>query len=171
MEQHEDHDQGHEPDSGEKKCVDQRPFECPNGHGLLKIESATSVWCEECGYSRTVFESIPESESDTHSGTKTRREAEVYVCNPCKATSPETAGVIRVPGGTESTVWCPWCGDAMEYHSRQPDPMPTHFVVAEINGVRIYTDPHTFQADAQKELELLSDAPCIEDPEVVSYND
>lgn len=37
-------------------CVDPRPFECPNGHGLLEVESSTSVYCPQCDYSRVVFE-------------------------------------------------------------------------------------------------------------------
>lgn len=45
---------------GEWQCVDARPFECPNGHGLLSIESATSVWCEDCDYTRTVIDYVEE---------------------------------------------------------------------------------------------------------------
>lgn len=45
---------------GEWKCVDDRPFECPNGHGIMKTESSVSVWCEECDYSRTVFAFVKE---------------------------------------------------------------------------------------------------------------
>jgi len=41
--------------SGEWKCVDDRPFGCPNGCGLMDTESETSVYCTDCGYSRTVI--------------------------------------------------------------------------------------------------------------------
>jgi len=43
---------------GEWQVVDDRPFECPNGCGLLSIESSTSVWCSECGYTRTVIDYV-----------------------------------------------------------------------------------------------------------------
>lgn len=43
---------------GEWKCVDDRPFECPNGDGLLEIESSTSVYCPDCGYTRTVIDYV-----------------------------------------------------------------------------------------------------------------
>jgi len=44
--------------SGEWKCVDDRPFDCPNDCGLMNVESSTSVWCEDCGYSRTVIDHV-----------------------------------------------------------------------------------------------------------------
>lgn len=46
--------------NGSWEVVDDRPFECPNGHGLLEIESATSVWCPQCIYSRTVIDYVEE---------------------------------------------------------------------------------------------------------------
>ena len=45
---------------GEWQCVDPRPFECPNYCGLLEIESATSVWCPDCGYVRKVIDYVEE---------------------------------------------------------------------------------------------------------------
>lgn len=47
---------------GEWKCVDARPFECPNGCGLLEVESELSVWCPDCSYVRTVMEWEPAEE-------------------------------------------------------------------------------------------------------------
>jgi len=52
-------------DDGEWKCVDARPFECPNGHGLLKVESSTSVYCTQCGYVREVMQWDDGSEEPT----------------------------------------------------------------------------------------------------------
>lgn len=46
--------------AGEWKCIDDRPFECPNGHGLLEIESSTSVYCPTCNYVRTVIDFVEE---------------------------------------------------------------------------------------------------------------
>lgn len=43
---------------GEWKVVDERPFECPNDCGLLSIESATSVYCKNCGYVRKVIDYV-----------------------------------------------------------------------------------------------------------------
>jgi len=40
------------------QCVDERPFECPNDCGLLSIESATSVYCKDCGYVRKVIDYV-----------------------------------------------------------------------------------------------------------------
>lgn len=40
------------------QVVDERPFECPNSGRLLEIESATSLYCPECGYSRTVIDYV-----------------------------------------------------------------------------------------------------------------
>lgn len=48
--------------NGQWKCVDDRPFGCPNGCGLLSIESATSVYCKECGYVRTVIDYVEDDE-------------------------------------------------------------------------------------------------------------
>lgn len=39
---------------------------------------------------------------------------EDYRCVPCKSMNPNAAGELTVPGGTNATVWCPWCGDEME---------------------------------------------------------
>lgn len=49
-------------ENGEWTVVDGRPFECPNDCGLLSIESSTSVYCQDCGYVRTVIDYV---ESDT----------------------------------------------------------------------------------------------------------
>lgn len=42
----------------EWKCIDDRPFECPNSGRLLKVESATSLWCPNCGYTRKVIDYV-----------------------------------------------------------------------------------------------------------------
>lgn len=47
--------------------------------------------------------------------------------------------------------------------------VPSHFVVGEIDGVRIYTDPVTFKTDIQDDLETLQDADCVDNARVVSY--
>lgn len=44
-----------------------------------------------------------------------RHDDETYECVPCKVESkPGARGEITVPGGTNGTVWCPWCGDEMQ---------------------------------------------------------
>lgn len=39
---------------------------------------------------------------------------DTYECEPCRHMVPSRNGRIVVPGGASGTVWCPWCGDAME---------------------------------------------------------
>lgn len=51
-------------ESGEWGCVDDRPFECPNDHGIMETESSTSVHCPECGYSRTVIDHVETDEKE-----------------------------------------------------------------------------------------------------------
>lgn len=46
-------------------------------------------------------------------------EDERYVCMPCRTMVPGHEGVIDVPGGTNGTVWCPWCGDKMEPYNEE----------------------------------------------------
>ena len=41
-----------------------------------------------------------------------------FVCVPCEAVIPDRNGTITVHGETNPDnlkVWCPWCGDEMEY--------------------------------------------------------
>lgn len=40
-----------------------------------------------------------------------------WVCMPCYSMVPYRDGTLTVHGDTEPdylTVWCPWCGDAMD---------------------------------------------------------
>jgi len=46
---------------------------------------------------------------------------------------------------------------------------PSHFVVAEINGVRITTKPHTFRPDAVNDLMDIEGYDCVDKARVVSY--
>lgn len=46
---------------------------------------------------------------------------------------------------------------------------PSHFVVAEINGVRITTKPHTFRPDAENDLMDIEEFECVDKARVVSY--
>lgn len=48
-------------ESTELECVDNREFECPNGHGLLRVKSETELCCLECDYERAV---LSESSND-----------------------------------------------------------------------------------------------------------
>jgi hypothetical protein len=49
------------------------------------------------------------------------------------------------------------------------DPLPSHIVVGELNGVQFTTTPHTFEQDAERTLETLTDAAAVENARVVSY--
>lgn len=49
------------------------------------------------------------------------------------------------------------------------DPLPSHFVVGEVNGVQVNAPPHTFESEAEKDLEKIEDAEGVDNARVVSY--
>lgn len=49
------------------------------------------------------------------------------------------------------------------------DPLPSHFVVFEVAGVQFTGPAHTFESDAEEDLEKLEDADGVENARVVSY--
>lgn len=60
-----------------------------------------------------------ENSQQTDALNNSTGEDERYVCMPCREMVPGHEGEITVPGGTQGTVWCPWCGDKMEQYQEE----------------------------------------------------